>query len=88
MPNPLTLYARFRTERHFYIYDTFSNAILQTPKPIWERIDQVLLEGSPAQGNSSEWATRTREAVADARSAGFLGPCDLTAMIEVCVKEE
>jgi uncharacterized protein len=73
--NAHPLYHRFTTADHYYVYDTYSNQILDTPQPVWEGLDQALADSGHFP--SPDAATPELE---KAQEAGYLLPCEVTDM--------
>lgn len=78
------LYTRFRTKSKFYVYDTYSNNILETEERLWHTLPRILqaLDGRQSQGETAATVcvdadlTTVRQAI----SAGYLRPCSIEAM--------
>jgi len=80
------LYAKFQTKDNHYIYDTYSNEILQVSKVTWDIIDDYL----KYPNDKSELFNKhnyTKEEVVEAikdieegRNNGYLQPCNIKKM--------
>jgi uncharacterized protein len=73
------LYTKFRTENHFYIYDTSTNHILQVSTEVWNRVDAYLAARASGSGIPDRHEPVARE-IEEGLSRGFLAPCNVPVM--------
>lgn len=80
------LYLKFRTDEKCYVYDTYSNHILETPERLWDGFESALEEArrrNPDTDDATAHTSAPEEDIAQVREAlgaGYLQPCHIKTM--------